>query len=82
MKRGTKESRFIIELYLQAKEAGDMSTPFSSKKIATDVGVNRTALHNVVQTLCNINFLKREEDDFVFITPQGISFAEMLLQKQ
>jgi hypothetical protein len=44
MKRGTKESRFMIELYEQAKETGTYSTVFSAEKIAEKVGVNRTAL--------------------------------------
>jgi hypothetical protein len=78
----TKEENFILTIYKLAKAAGDLSRPYDRYTIGTALGLT----YRVVDPLCNIllqsNFLKKEEENSVYLTSRGIELAERLLDEK
>lgn len=75
----TKDERFLIALYEQAKLAGDHKTPFSRFTIGESIGLQERAIKTISRDLLQCNFIKKNGEEEVFLTANGLSLVEKLL---
>lgn len=71
MKKITPDEQFLIELYKLAMREGDPFQPVPIHLVATAIRQRETAVKNIVKHLAQANFLKKGEDDTVYLTPRG-----------
>lgn len=73
----TPDERFLIKLYELASAKGD---PYSAVKIADvarGIGLKETATKNIVKALAQANFLKKGDNDTVYLTERGARFVQI-----
>ena len=75
----SKEERFMLKLYLLAKKRGDLEAEVSRYAVGNLVGENTKGVDHTVQLLAKNGFLKKGEEETVYLTSRGIALAEDLL---
>lgn len=75
----TKEERFIITLYREAKRFGDSQMPMDRYKIGKLIGEKTKSINTICQILTQSNFIKKLEENEIRLTPNGINLAKQLL---
>ncbi len=75
-KRLSKEEQFIKRLYELALEAGDPEAEVDRYLPAEVFSGNPKSVDNIVQVLTKNNFIKKSEDNLIYLTPLGISFIK------
>lgn len=74
----TKDERFIVTLYEMALEAGEASAPFSRYEVGVRAVLNPKGVDTICKLLIQANFIRKQEEDMVYLTPNGIRLAEQL----
>ena len=80
-KSTTREERIMMLLYTNAKEAGDLEIDQPIEEIAKSMGVTLNSLGNSINTLAQINFIKKSGPTHIRLTANGIRLAESLLEE-
>jgi len=75
----TKDERFMVALYENAIKNGDVKTPANKFEIGKTVGMQTTAVYTIVRDLLQANFLKKGDDDDVFLTDHGEKLVKRIL---
>ncbi len=78
-KARTSDERYMICLYETALELGDPETVLNKYDVGLKVGIHPKGVHAITQLLMRANFIKREGEDKIYLTPHGISLAQRLL---
>jgi len=75
MKKTTPDEQFLIGLYKLAMREGNPFQPVPIHLVANDIRQKETAVRNIVKHLAQANFLKKGEDDTVYLTQRGCDLA-------
>jgi hypothetical protein len=75
----TKDEKFLIALYEKAMEKGEIETPFNRYDIGAIIGLHPRGTDTICTLLLQANFIKKEEEKDVFLTPNGQRLVESLL---
>jgi Mn-dependent DtxR family transcriptional regulator len=75
----TKEETFLIKLHALSLKKGSPHLEIDRYEIGRALGYNDRSVNNMVQTLAQTNFLKRGEDNNVFLTEHGLKLVNLLL---
>jgi len=70
-KASTPDERFLIKLFELAKE-----TSIDPNEVATAASIKEKAAKTILKALQQANFVKKNSDGTVFLTPRGLQFVE------
>ncbi len=70
-KRVTKDERYLITLYEEAKKNGDPFLEMDKYHIGQLMGQNDKSVDNIVRMLTQTNFIRQSDDKLVYATKQG-----------
>lgn len=78
----TKDERFILALYKQAKESGDIEGICNRYEVGTSIGLHSRAIDAICRLLIQANFIRKKKgEEEIYLTPHGIQLAEKLLNE-
>jgi Mn-dependent DtxR family transcriptional regulator len=73
--KSTPDERFLIKLYETAMEGGDPHAQIDYRGIAKLLGQKETAMKNIIKHLAQANFLKKSDENTVYLTERGCNFV-------
>ncbi len=76
----TKDERYIITLYEMALESGEVDTPFQRYEVGVRAVLNEKAVDTICKLLIQANFVRKGDEDMVYLTPHGIKLAQGLVE--
>ena len=74
-KATTKDELFLLKLYEMANAKGDPTTPIDRYAIGKAIGQNDRGIDTIVRHLAQANFVKKVDDPFLYLTPNGIALV-------
>lgn len=77
----TKDERFVICLYENAKAGGDLETRFDRYAVGVQVSLHERGVDAICKLLVQANFIKKDGEADIYLTPNGITLAERLLKE-
>lgn len=77
----TKDERFVICLYENASKGEDKEATFNKYEIGNQVHLHDRAVNAICKLLVQANFIKKDGEEGIFLTPNGIRLAERLLDE-
>jgi hypothetical protein len=75
MKARTQDEKFMITLYEQAKDSGDLSTVFSRFEIGDKIAMHPRGVNAICKLLLQANFIKKDSEEGIYITEQGTALV-------
>lgn len=75
----TKDEKFLVSLYLVAKDAGDQYGDFNKYDIGHRAGLHPKGVDAICKELLRANFIKKTDEELIYITEHGESLAKRLL---
>lgn len=75
----TKEEKFLVKLYEQARHLGDPESIQLRHDIGRQLGFSESVVNGICNQLCKANFTKKISDEEICLTPHGINLAKSLL---
>ena len=78
----TKDENYVLSLYKATQEAGEAETPFNRYDIGERAGINPKAVNAICKLLIQANFIKKREEEEVYLTPHGEKLALQLLNEK
>ena len=75
----TKDERFIITLYEMALESGDLEIAFPRYEVGVRAVLSEKGVDTICKLLIQANFIRKREEEMVYLTPNGVRLAEQLL---
>ncbi|MES2273060.1 MAG: hypothetical protein V4487_02580 [Chlamydiota bacterium] len=74
-KSQTPDERFLVKFYQTAVQSGDPCVPMDYRGIAKSLGQKETAMKNIIKHLAQANFVKKIDENVLYLTPRGCQFA-------
>ena len=71
----TPDEKFLIKLYKTAMENGDPFNEVDSRGVARAIGQKETAVKNIIKHLAQANFIKKIDDNTIYLTQHGCNFV-------
>lgn len=75
----TKDEKFIVALYKEAMNLGDPYHPVNCYLVGTKLGLQKHAIEIICRGLAQCNFIKKGEEDAVYLTPHGENLVQSLM---
>lgn len=75
----TKDESFLLKLYEIAMQRGDPQTPVDRFEIGRAIGQNDRGANIIARDLAQANFVKKGEEDAVYLTDNGLRLVHTLL---
>lgn len=77
----TKDELFLLKLHECALKQGDPTAPIDRYLIAKEIGQNPHAIDTIIRHLAQANFVKKGEENSVYLTSNGLKLIEVLLEE-
>ncbi len=74
----TKDERFLLRLYDMACEYNDPTTPLNLDSVGRTIGLSPKASKTICNLLAQANFIRKESEDEIYLTDQGIQLVKQL----
>jgi hypothetical protein len=74
----TKDELFVLKLFELATAKGDATEEIDSYVVGRAIGQNDRGIYNIVKHLAQANFIKKGDENAIFLTPQGLALVEHL----
>lgn len=75
----TKDEQFLVCLYEEALKTGDLDTIFDRYAIGALIGLQAKAVETICVLLMKTNFIKKEGDVEVSLTPHGLKLVQKII---
>lgn len=77
----TKDERFLLALYEEATKLGDPYEPIDRYFIGNKIGMHDRGTEVTCRNLAQTNFIKKEDDKRVSLTPHGERLVLRILEE-
>lgn len=77
----TKDELYLVKLSQLAQKLGDPYAEVDRYAVGQAMGQNNKSVDNIVRMLAQTNFIKKGEDNAIYLTPQGERYVEVLLEQ-
>lgn len=77
----TKDERFVISLYETAKASGDVEGSVNKYAAGQQVHLHERAVDAICKLLVQANFIKKDGEQDIYLTPNGVALAERLIKE-
>ena len=74
----TKDELFLLKLHEHALKKGNPYEPIDRYVVGKEMGQNSHAIDNIVRHLAQANFLKKDEENHVYLTQNGLNLIAIL----
>lgn len=74
----TKDEKFLLMLHEEAMKMGDPYHPIDRYMIGKKLGLHPHGTEIICRNLGQTNFIKKEEDNTVYLTPHGERLVQRL----
>jgi Mn-dependent DtxR family transcriptional regulator len=74
----TKDESFMRRLYQEASKKESIDEPIDRYVIGGLIGLQKKAVDTICNNLAQANFIKKEGDSEVSLTPQGLRLIQSL----
>lgn len=74
-RKKSKEELFLIKLYEFANKAGGPEEEIDRYLVGEALGWHTKSIDHIVQLLSKINFVKKGEDAYIYLTSAGAQLA-------
>lgn len=81
-KQRTKDENYVLALYAAAEKSGDLEQPFDRYQIGDQCHLHPRAVDTICKLLVQANFIKKYDEEQIYLTPHGQKLAERLRQEQ
>lgn len=78
MKKTTKDELFLLKLHEFALNSGSFEEEVDRYSIGRAIGQNDHGVDTIVRHLAQANFIKKGEEDAVYLTQNGLNLIELL----
>lgn len=75
-RKKSKEERFMEKLYELASASGDPEDEVDRYQVGSAIGENPKGTDHTVQRLTKINFIKKSDDNLIYLTQAGLAFLK------
>lgn len=75
-KATTKDELFLVKLHELACLKGDETAPIDRFVIGRAIGQNDKGIGTIVDLCAKANFIKKDVDNSVYLTAQGLQFVQ------
>lgn len=75
-RKHSKEELFLQKLYELAKASNDPENEIDRYHVGLSLGFHHRSIDNIVQVLTKNNFLKKSDENLIYLTPLGITFVQ------
>jgi DNA-binding IclR family transcriptional regulator len=75
----TKDELFVLRLYTEAQEMGNVEGRLNKYEVGQKSGLHPKAVDAICRLLVQANFIKKAEEDKIYLTPHGLLLAERLI---
>lgn len=79
MKSRTQDEKFLITLHDTAIAAGDLHTVFSRYEIGDKIAMHARGVNATCKLLLQANFIKKSDEEGIYITEHGASLVHDIL---
>lgn len=76
----TRDETYLIKLAKMAEAAGNKFKEFDRYVIGQAIGQNNRSVDNIVRMLAQTNFIKKGEDNNIYLTKNGEDLVADLLK--
>lgn len=76
----TKDELFLIKLHQIAASRGEYTKAVDRYEVGRAIGQNDKGVDTIVNLLAQTNFIKKGDDNCVFLTKNGLQLIESILQ--
>lgn len=77
----TKDELYLVKLSQLAQKLGDPYAEVDRYAVGQAMGQNNKSVDNIVRMLAQTNFIKKGEDNAIYLTPQGERYVDTLLEQ-
>ena len=74
----TKDENFIMSLYEEAEKTGALENPVDRYLAGMAAHISPKGVDTICKLLLQANFIKKENESEVYLTPHGIKLVEKL----
>ncbi len=78
----TKDELFLLKLYELASKRGDPHDEVDRYEIGRAIGQNDRGIDTIVNLLAQANFIKKGDNNSIYLTPHGLSLITTLLEER
>ena len=78
-KKVTRDEQFLIKLYELSSKLGTPHEPIDRYEVGRAIGQNDKGTYVISRDLAQANFIKKSEEDMVYLTDNGLRLVESLL---
>ena len=78
----TKDELYLIKLWELAQKQEDPYIEIDRYVVGKAMGQNDKSVDNIVRMLAQTNFIKKGDENCIYLTPHGIRFVETLLESK
>lgn len=78
MGKGTKDTKFVLALYDMAKESGDVYASLNRYVVGDSIALHPRAVNAICKLLVQANFIKKEDEEWIFLTDHGVALVQNL----
>ena len=78
MNKGTKDTKFVLALYDAAHEKGDVFSPVNRYEVGEKAGIQSRAVNAICKLLVQANFIRKENEEEIYLTEHGLSLVKNL----
>lgn len=77
-KHYTKDENFVLALYEEALETGNPENPVDRYAAGNRAGLNPKGVDAICKLLVQANFIKKESETEIYLTPHGLKLVDRL----
>lgn len=74
----TRDELFLLKLHEVALKFGDFEQEVDKYMVGKQIGQNEKGVDNIVRHLAQANFVKKGDDNSVYLTENGLKLVEQL----
>lgn len=78
----TKDEIFVLKLYELAMQLGTPYELIDCLEIAKAIGQNTKGAQVIARDLAQANFIKKAEDNRVYLTDHGLKLVDQIIEQQ
>ena len=78
MKGKTRDEQYLITLHQLASSKGNTFAEIDKYHVGQTLGQNNKSVDNIVRMLLQTNFIRRGDDNAIFLTENGVELIEEL----
>jgi hypothetical protein len=78
----TKDEKFILCLYENTLRDGDSEKRYNRYEVGNQIGLQFRGVDTICKLLVQANFIKKDGEDEIYLTPHGAKLGKLLYEEK